>query len=258
MKKNKLKAKLLNDEIVIGPFLKIIDPALVEISAYAGFDFVIIDSEHGPINMESAQNLIRAAEAADITPIIRVLRNEEETLLKALDIGPHGIEVPQINNLHQVQRLKKSVKYNPEGQRGVCCYVRAADYSKINRSNEAKQEYFKRANEELLVIAHIEGLEGVENIDKILKEEVIDVVFIGPYDLSQSLGKPGQVDNPAVKKEMEYIIKKAKQQGKIVGTFVDNVDNAREWIDIGVRFIAYSVDVGIFYEKCAEIVSDLK
>jgi len=87
---------------------------------------------------------------------------------------------------------------------------------------------------------------------------VIDIIFIGPYDLSQSLGKPGQVHDPEVKKKMKYIIKKAKQENKVVGTFVDNIKDGNEWINAGVKFLAYSVDVGIFYNKCKEIVEDFK
>ncbi len=258
MFKNKLKEKLINGEVVIGPFLKIVDPAIVEIAGKAGFDFVLIDTEHGPISIESAQNMIRAAEVVNITPIIRVLENDEGKILRALDIGAHGVEVPQINSKKQATNLRKAAKFSPQGERGVCCYVRSADYSQINSSNELKRNYFKNANKETLIIAHIEGLDGIKNIDEILEEDVIDVLFLGPYDLSQSLGIPGEVSDIKVEKKMKEIIEKASNKNKIIGTFVDNAEDARKWIAAGVQFIAYSVDVGIFYNACTNILTDLK
>lgn len=133
MKKNNLKEVLKEGKIVLGPFMKFTDPAAVEIMGFAGFDFVIIDAEHGPISMENAQNMIRAAESVNITPIIRVSNNDEALILRALDIGAQGIEIPQINSKSQAIKAIKSVKYSPQGERGVCRYVRAANYSSMDK-----------------------------------------------------------------------------------------------------------------------------
>jgi len=119
LKKNNLKEALKEDKNVFGPFMKFTDPAAVEIMRFAGFDFVIIDAEHGPISIQSAQNMIRAAETANITPIIRVANNDEDLILRALDIGAQGIEIPQINSKSQAIKAVRSVKYAPQGERGV-------------------------------------------------------------------------------------------------------------------------------------------
>jgi len=111
-----LKEALQDGKVVFGPFLKFTDPAVVEIMGFAGFDFVIIDTEHGPISMENAQNMIRAAESVNITPIIRVGSNDEVLILRALDIGAQGIEIPQINSKPDAVRAVKSVKYSPQGE----------------------------------------------------------------------------------------------------------------------------------------------
>lgn len=258
MLKNKLKEKLYKGEVAIGPFLKISDPAVIEIFGHTGFDFAIIDLEHGPLSIETAQNLVRAAETAGITPVIRVSANEESKILRALDIGAQGVEVPQINSREAAVKLVNSARFNPEGERGVCCNVRSADYSRINRDAELKKEYFRRANSENLIIAHIEGMAGVNNLEEIMAEESIDVIFIGPYDLSQSLGIPGQVNDDRVADKMVEIIEKASAKNKIVGTYVDDVAAAKKWIDKGVKYIAYSVDVAILYDKCVEISLNLK
>jgi 4-hydroxy-2-oxoheptanedioate aldolase len=253
MKKNCLKEALMNGKIVFGPFLKITDPAVVEIMGFAGFDFVIIDQEHGPISIQSAQNMIRAAESANIAPIIRVTDNDESLILRALDIGAQGVEIPQINCKSDAQRAVNSVKYSPQGSRGVCRYVRAANYSSMD-----KFKYFKSANEETMIIIHIEGIEGIKNLDEILSVPGMDVIFIGPYDLSQSLGIPGQVDDSLVVEKMKEVVLKCKQNKIAVGTFADNVHTAKKWVSLGIQYMSFSVDVGILYEASKNILKQLK
>ena len=253
MEKNNLKEVLKEAKNVFGPFMKLTDPAVVEIMGFAGFDFVIIDAEHGPISMQNAQNMIRAAESVNITPIIRVGSNDEALILRALDIGAQGIEIPQINSKPDAVRAVKSVKYSPQGERGVCRYVRAANYSSMD-----KFKYFKSANKETMIIAHIEGVEGINNLDEILSVSGIDVIFIGPYDLSQSLGIPGQVNNPLVVEKMKEVVLKCKQNKVAVGTFVDDVETAKSWVSLGVQYMSFSVDVGILYNASKNIVGKLK
>jgi len=253
LKKNNLKEALKEGKNVFGPFMKFTDPAVVEIMGFAGFDFVIIDEEHGPISIENSQNLIRAAESVNITPIIRVGNNDEALILRALDIGAQGIEIPQINSRSDAVRAVKSVKYSPQGERGVCRYVRAANYSSMD-----KFEYFKSANDETMIIAHIEGVEGINNLNEILSVSGIDVIFIGPYDLSQSLGIPGEVNHSLVVEKMKEVISKCNKKKIAVGTFADDIETARVWVSLGIQYMAFSVDVGILYEVSKQIVEKLK
>ncbi|MGI6098043.1 MAG: HpcH/HpaI aldolase family protein [Dethiobacteria bacterium] len=252
-RENKLKQKLREGKTVFGPFMKLSNPAVIEIFAHAGFDFAIIDLEHGPLSVESAENLVRAAELAGITPIIRVTDNEPTKILRALDIGVHGVQVPQVSSRESAELAVKAAKYDPQGERGVCRYVRAADYSAFD-----KFKYFPAANENTLVLVHIEGLEGVEHLEEILDVPGIDVIFIGPYDLSQSLGLPGQVDHPDVVAKAKEVIEKAAAKKVAVGTFVDTVEAGHKWQELGVQYISYAVDVGILYEASKEIVSKLR
>ncbi|MGB6369449.1 MAG: aldolase/citrate lyase family protein [Atribacterota bacterium] len=253
MIENYLKRTLNEGKVVFGPFLKFTDPAVVEIMGFAGFDFVIIDAEHGPISMENAQNMIRAAESVNITPIIRVGSNDEILILRALDIGAQGIEIPQINSKPDAVRAVKSVKYSPQGERGVCRYVRAANYSSMD-----KFKYFESANKETMIIAHIEGVQGINNLDEILSVSEIDVVFIGPYDLSQSLGIPGQVKHPLVIEKMKEVVSKCKESKVTAGTFADDIETARTWISLGIQYMSFSVDVGILYNASKNIINKLK
>lgn len=250
--KNHLREKLEKGSPVIGSFVKITDAAVVEIMGKAGFDFAIIDMEHGPITVETAQNSIRAAELAGISPIIRVSKNDPVHILRCLDIGAEGVEVPQIRNAEDAKTMVSASRFHPKGDRGVCRYVRAAGYSSIDR-----HEYFQMANERTVTIAHLEGVEAVENLDEIMAVDGVDVLFIGPYDLSQSVGVPGEVTHPLVLEQMEKVIARAKTAGKLVGTFADDIASAKRWMEAGVMYIAISVDVGIFYEACRNIVASL-
>jgi 4-hydroxy-2-oxoheptanedioate aldolase len=236
---------------VVGPFSKTHDPAFVEIMGYAEFDFVILDLEHGPNNVQTLQNLVRGAQVANILPIVRVKENNPSVIGEVLDIGAAGIQVPQIESADQARDVIRHARFGPLGTRGVCRFVRAADYSSLDRF-----DYFREANEAIIVL-QIEGQQGIEQLDAILDVEGIDIIFIGPYDLSQSVGVPGQIENPIVIEKMMQIIETCNRRGIAVGTFVDNIQNARKWRDIGVKYISYSVDMGIFYEACSNIIANI-
>lgn len=246
---NNLKRRLLDGHKVAGLFMKFSSPGLVEIFGKAGFDFVIIDTEHGPLNTETVENLVRAAELTGISPIVRVRRNEPSLISRVLDVGAEGILVPQVTNGDEALRAVKAAKFAPEGERGVCCYVRAASYS-----HENKFSYFQRANQDNVIIILIEGRQGIESLHQIIQVPGIDVLFIGPYDLSQSMGLPGQVDHPLVLGKMREVVDKARQAGLAVGTFVDNLEAAAMWSGLGVQLIAYSVDAAIIYQASRELV----
>jgi len=248
-----LKDKLEKGAVVLGPFMKFTDPAAVEIAGLAGFDFVIIDMEHGPITYERAQDLIRAAELRNITPVVRVPENKEIYIQRALDIGAQAIQVPQISNAEDAEKVAHASKFYPEGARGVCRYVKAARFSAT-----PKAEYFRQANIDIMTIIHIEGLDGINNLEKIMNVEGIDIIFLGPYDLSQSCGVPGQVDHPEVLKKMTEAVELARKHGKVVGTFVESTESVKKWSNLGVQYLSYSVDVGIYLGACSDIVKAVK
>ena len=200
--------KRLEEGIVKGPFSKTEDPAIIEAIGYAGFDFVILDMEHGPNSVRSLQGLIRAAQIAGILPIVRIKENNFELAAEVLDIGAGGVQGPRITTADGARELIRAARYAPEGNRGVCRFVRAADYSAADRFR-----YFKEANEALIIL-QLEGKEAIQNLDKILEVRGFDVLFIGPYDLSQSLGVAGQIDHPEVVRAMEQIVQKCMEKDK--------------------------------------------
>lgn len=244
--------KKLHDDFVVGVFSKTSDPAFIEIMGHGGLDFVIIDLEHGPNSVQTVQNLVRGATVGGIMPIVRVKEDSYSVMGEVLDIGAGGIQVPHINNAPMAEAVIEQCKFSPMGMRGMCRFVRAADYSSMDRF-----QYFKESNE-TVVILQLEGKEAIAELDGILEVAGIDVIFIGPYDLSQSLGVPGEVDHLKVEKAMKEIVEKSIRKKIAVGTFVDTIKNAVKWRSVGVKYISYSVDVGIFYDKCVEIAKKLR
>ena len=253
MRDNKLKRKLERGETVIGPFMNCSYPAFIEIVGLAGFDFAIIDMEHGPLSVETAEDLCRTAQNVRLDPIVRVRKNDAPQIQRALDIGSAGVQVPQVETRAGAEAVVRAAKYAPLGMRGISLYTRAGDYTVHGTSGITD-----RLNQEQLVIIHIEGVRGLQNLDEIVTVPHIDVVFLGPYDLSQSYGIPGQVNDPRVVKGMEEAAVKISAAGKAVGTFAGDVETARRWIDVGVQYISLGVDVGIFARACRDLVEQLK
>jgi 4-hydroxy-2-oxoheptanedioate aldolase len=248
---NKFKAKLKAGKPVFGPFIETIDPSFIEVTGYAGFDFVIIDMEHGPAGLAQVQNLISAALLTNIIPIVRTTNATDTAIHQPLDLGALGVQIPQVSTSKVVKECVKSAHFFPEGERGLCRFVRAANYSALQR-----YEYFQRANESLLII-QLEGKEVLDDLDNILKVEGVDIFFIGPYDLSQSLGVPGQVTHPKVIKTINNIVKRALSLGVVVGSFADTLQAAVMWRKLGIQYISYSHDVGIYTDACSKLLKDL-
>jgi 4-hydroxy-2-oxoheptanedioate aldolase len=246
------KDKLAKGEPVYGPFMKTVDPAFVECAGHAGFDFVILDMEHGPASFSDLQNLIRGAEAAGVVPVVRTYDSSETAISKALDLGAKGVQIPQIQSADEAREVVKAAKYFPKGERGVCRFVRAANYSSTPRN-----EYFELANEALIIL-QVEGKQALYKLDSILGVEGLDILFIGPYDLSQSLGVPGQVSHPSVIEAITNITEQAKKAGVVTGVFCDTFEAAALWRSAGIQYLSWSVDVGIFTEACSNIVNNLK
>ncbi|MGB5610143.1 HpcH/HpaI aldolase family protein [Eudoraea sp.] len=252
MKVNILKKALEEGKNVFGPFCKMLDPTVVELAALAGFDFVIIDMEHGPYSIETVQQMVRAAEARGISAVVRVPENSETSILRVLDIGARSVQVPQISTAEDAAKVVSSSLFYPKGERGMCRYVRAGEYTAIE-----KEEHFGKSNESILTIIHIEGVAGLENLPTILTYDGIDVIFLGPYDLSQSCGVPGQVHHEKVVKRMEEAVALARKSGKVVGTFVESVEDAKKWEKIGVQYISYAVDTGLILNAFKNITTGL-
>jgi 4-hydroxy-2-oxoheptanedioate aldolase len=251
IRENQLKRKLKNGESVLGTFVKIHDPSVVELLGLLGFDFFVIDNEHVAMNKESMVGLIRAADITGITPIVRVRENRPVEILQALDEGALGVMVPQVNNMEDALSVVQSVKYSPVGNRGLAGSHRAAGYGTMNPLH-----YVQQANEHTFIGCYCETKESIINLEDILSIETIDLIFIGPFDLSQSLGVIAEPNHPKVLEQIDFIIHKVHNAGKAVGIIASDVEEAKRWIEKGVQFITIKSDQGMIASLGSQIVSD--
>lgn len=237
----------LRQRTCLGMFSKTLDSSLVEATGLAGMDFIVLDTEHGPASLEILHHHVRAAQLSGLAPMIRVKSADPQLIGAALDTGASGVQVPNINTPAQARAAIRAARFHPTGERGVCRFVRAANFG-----NSDKAEYFKAGNEKLLVL-QVEGLEGVQNMHEILALESFDVLFIGPYDLSQSLGLPGEVSAPAVLDLIGQIAEKARAKGVILGAFCDTLTNAKHLKSAGFNYLAYGVDINLYLDACVRL-----
>jgi len=251
--RNVAKRKMQQGEMALGfqvyHLRSIATPLL---AAASGHDFLFIDMEHGAFSMQEATQICIAALPTGVAPLVRVCTGALDEGTRLLDNGAMGIVVPHVDTAAMARDVLRFARYAPLGERGMDLYARAARYS-----HTPKQEYLKQANQALLAL-QIEGSDGLRNLEEILAVPGSDVIFIGPYDLSQSLGHPGEIEHPEVVAAIERTIAVVRNAGRHVGIYADDAATARKWIDLGVQFIALCVDTTIFYRACKQLVADLR
>lgn len=248
MFRNFTKAKIKNGEAVFGTFFSSYSADVAEVLGVAGLDFIVIDCEHGPGSPESIVNSIRAAEASGATPIVRVTENTRTGILRYLDIGAHGILVPQIESAKQTEQVVKYAKYSPQGIRGMAM-PRASAWG------IGGNDYTRIANEETLIIVQCENTACLDEIDTVAKVPGLDIIFFGPYDMSQSLGVPGHIKHPLMLDAKKRILSATKKAGIAAGIFVKTVEDARKAQEDGWQLIAMGIDIatlGMVYKNYVE------
>jgi 4-hydroxy-2-oxoheptanedioate aldolase len=232
MTENRVKQALQDRKAVVGCFVQYPSPATVEICGHAGFDFVMIDCEHGPMNTESAYHMILAAERAGTTPLVRVTMNHPQVILRQLDVGAAGIMVPQVNSADEARSVVEAVKYHPEGRRGIAG-SRAQSWS----INQPLSEYAGIANRDTLVMVQIENIKAVHALSEIMAVPGIDVLYVGPNDLAQSMGYPGRPDHPDVQKVIDQVCEMAKDSNLALGTVANTAATINHEISRGFRMV---------------------
>jgi 4-hydroxy-2-oxoheptanedioate aldolase len=205
---NLTKRKLRAGKTVFGTLLTVMSPELVEMLGIAGLDFVIMEGEHGPWDESQILNIVRASELVGITPTIRLSNLEPDRICRLLDMGVQGIHCSHVASKEEAAVLVRVVKLYPQGERGFGRFSRANFYGMLD-----EREAVEAANAESLVVAQIEDRHGIEHIEEIVRVPGIDVLSVGPSDLSQSYGLPGQYDHPTVKQALERFHKIAFGSG---------------------------------------------
>lgn len=253
IKENKIKSALKADQAVIGTFIKMTDPCTVELIANAGFDFIAIDNEHTSMNRETVVNLIRAADASGIVATVRVRENSRAQILQALDAGAFGVMIPETSSKEEVQLVIERTKYAPLGNRGYSASQRSANYSTMNAT-----EYARISNENTMVVVYCETAEAIRNLDAMVTVEGVDVVFVGPFDLTQALGVIGEPGHPKVTEAIDTIVAKVRAAGKAAGIIAPNATEAKRLIEKGFRYIVLGSDQAFIQGMGKMYMKDLK
>lgn len=230
--RNRVKDKLASGEVVYGCFIPTISPIDVEILAVAGFDFALIDTEHGPISAESAYPMVLAAEARGMEAFARVGQNDRQVILKLLDIGVSGVMVPQVHTADDATRAIEAMKYWPQGTRGLAG-GRTFDWA----LNDQPADLVQPINDRIVNMIQFEHIDALAHLDAILEVPGLDVLFVGPNDLAQSMGFPGQPGHPDVTKVADEVVARTREQGIRLGTTAFTADSARTAVQRGFSMI---------------------
>lgn len=228
---NLTRAKLEAGESVFGCFFRYREATLAEFVALQGWDFLVYDAEHGSLEARDVEGLCRAAELHGVTPITRVTTNDPSTILRYLDAGSHGIHVPWVNTVEGVEGAVSSAKYWPQGQRGFAG-SRAARWG----THEPLGDYTRTANRETLVVVHIETATAVDVIEDFVRVDGVDVLFLGPADLSHSLGHAGEPGHPEVVAALERAAEIVADSEKVLGIYAGSPAAVERWEERGARY----------------------
>jgi len=248
-----LKERLAKNELTIGSWVTLGHPSIAEIMASAGFDWLVIDAEHSAIDLSDIQMLIQAMDAQNCPAIVRVSSNDADQIKRVMDAGATGIMVPSINSTADAEAAVRHAYYPPKGTRGVGL-ARAQGYGASFKA------YVDWLSTHAIVVVMIEHRDAVENIDQILNVSGVDAFIIGPYDLSASMGMPGEIDHPKVQEAIAHVCRAGLAQGKPGGIHVvePDLEALYRHIDSGYRFLGYGLDIRILDSLCRRDLGEIR
>ena len=254
MRHYSLKEKLQAGETVFGSFVSMPEPSMVEAIGLAGYDFVLIDMEHTAIDFKALLRMLMAADAASTTPIVRVGTVDPNPILRVLDSGAAGVVAAHVQSASQAESLVQACRYPPEGHRGVSGASRAAGYGA-----HLFREHAVQSNREVLTVALIEDVAGVEAIEEIAAVPGLDILLPGSGDLSASLGLLGQPDHPAVQAAVNRIVQAVRSHPHLrLGFHIMHPSEMERCRDLGATFIVYSQDSRILFQAYRDALSHMR
>ena len=242
--KNTAREKMLRGEKTLGTFLELGTATSAECLGLAGLDYLIIDTEHGPFESESALEFIRAARLYHITPFARVKEISRPAILKLLDVGAQGLIIPNVNSVEEAEKIVEYGKYMPLGKRGVANTAGSGFWFE-DYASHGMPPYFDVSNRESMLIPQCETLGCLEHVEEILAVEGIDGLFVGPFDLSAAMGIPGEFDRPEFKEALRHVQRACAQAGKPSILYAANEAKAREGFQMGYGSVTYGMDAVI-------------
>jgi 2-dehydro-3-deoxyglucarate aldolase len=253
LKKSELKKKLKEGKLSLGSWITIGNPIIAEVMAKSGFEWLTIDMEHSVITLDIAQDLIRTIELNNCTPLVRVHENDPYLIKRVMDAGAHGVIVPMVCSKEDAEKAVAAVKYPPIGSRGIGL-ARAQDYG------FGFEEYKKWLEKESIVIVQIEHIDAVKNLKEIITTKGVDAFIVGPYDISGSMGIPGEFNKKEFKNIIPQIMKISKKLKKTAGFHVVPADSkeVNKIINMGYRFVAISLDTLILGSLSKDLIKKVR
>ena len=248
---NSFKRALRAARAQIGLWSSLSSNYTVEVIAGAGFDWILLDTEHSPNDLENLLTQLQAAAPYATHPVVRVPWNDMVTIKRVLDIGAQSLLVPYVSTSKEAESAVSFTRYPPAGVRGVAGTTRATRFGRI-------ADYAKRSHEEICVLVQVETQAALDDLEAICAVEGVDGVFIGPADLHASLGYPGEVANPKVKPLIDEAIRRIRKAGKAPGILTPNEADARHWLQCGALFVAVGADVGILARGAEALAAKFK
>ena len=249
--KNRLKAALAAKQPQIGLWASIPSNYTAEVIAGAGFDWILLDTEHAPSDIETIVSQLQAVAAYPVTPVVRVPWNDMVTIKRYLDTGVQTLLVPQVNTVEEAKNAVAFTRFPRGGLRGVAGSTRATRFGRI-------KDYFKRAHEETCLFLQVESKEALANIEAIAAIEGVDGLFIGPADLHASLGYLGERAHKDVLPVIDDAISRIVKTGKAAGILTDSEENTRRWLKLGATFVAVGADLGILARGAEALAAKFK
>jgi len=254
--KNKVKEMLLRGEKALGTFFELGGVASAECLGIAGLDFCIVDTEHGPYDVESALLAVSAAERRGLTPFVRVKDASRASVLKMLDIGAKGLIIPCIETVQEVEKLVEYGKYYPLGRRGFAPVI-SSGFGFADFAAETNK-YFHTCNTETLIVPQCETRGCLEHIEEIAAIKGVDGIFVGPYDLSVALGRPADMQNPELVDAISYILEVCKKNNKISMIYAGTPEASKEKFRQGFDCVACGMDATGLITYFRKLVQDVK
>ena len=245
-----LRLRLHRGELLLGTLLTLNAPEVAELLGEAGFDWLFVDAEHGTFDARELQAMLQGAGRA-VECLIRVPALDEISIKKALDVGAAGLIVPQVHSAEQAERVVQWARYPPAGSRGL-------GVARAQRYGFQLREYLRTANDHIVLVVQAESAEAVQNIEAIVRVPGIDAVLIGPYDLSASLGRPGEIEHPAVRDAIQQIARVCRAGGVPVGIFGMTAEAVQPYIQQGFKLIVAGVDTVLLGHAARELLGRLK
>ena len=254
MRVNHTRERLAKGETVLGCVIQSYrSPEIARTFAAAGFDYVFLDMEHGAFNLETVQDMIAAAAEAGITPIVRVAELLYSLVARLLDSGAQGIILPRVEDPKVLEEALSWLRFPPLGIRGFGINPTMVDYEA-----RTMPEIIEHQNRETLSVVQFETVRAVERADELLSLKGLDVVMIGPADLSISLGIPGQFDNPLLIQTVDKVIERCNAHGVVPGIQTRGIAMAKMWAERGMRFVGVAAEHVFLLEKCKEAIATLR